>query len=391
MFFFNFPHKLIGGDDVSLDQCSLNIMPQQTLNDVEGGRLCTKAVVLLQFIVIACLILFSEDVHDLKQSVTYSLSASRTSKKPAQAPVDLKNGSSTSSAPVVVSNLREKLPNQQVCRWEGDNRECLQLLRSRIPQPHHNQRWAFFGDSTMKRLTAKLKGLNEGVRCKCSTKTTNRCKMYATFGFSKAATWTPPRSGFEGPGKFGLQNPQCQDCSGCNSVLSQCEIVPCNFSTMSYFSTEYARDVEIQTTVTNTTQETIALYLKNQKALQYPFTCVVNVGLHDMGMKNASADRVVENIDWFMMQLRPSCGKLVWIQTTATLNSGNYSQTTNMTKYVNDRVAGLLSKTEDMRNWSMIVDPFEFSKNWSHVDNVHMDESWYTHFADLFLKFKDTV
>jgi hypothetical protein len=273
----------------------------------------TRFLLALQFIVIVCLIFYSEDVHEMKKSISWSpLLSNRSGRVSFRTNNNsLSNSSGVPAAPPVWE------PSDQVCQWQLDHKECLELLRARLPPPYHNRRWAFFGDSTMARLTktGKLTNLlNTGAsmtQCNCRRRSANRCNVCETLGFVKAATWIPPNSTIEGPMLFGLEHPQCQDCSGCNPQLVECNALPCNSSTMSYFSIEFARDVEIQTTLTRTTQEAVSLYLEKQQSLEHPFTCVVSTGAHDMN-GTMTLETIIKNIDWYLGLLRRNCVHLIY-------------------------------------------------------------------------------
>lgn len=370
-----------------------------------GGSLSrTRVFIALQFIVIVCLLFYSEEIVEMKQAISWApmpskrssrnKNSSRGSDNHTQTNSSLfQNDSSSGNESTAIASWDESSDQQQVCQYQPDHKDCLQLFRSRLPPPP--RRWAFFGDSTVGHLTGigtlhtRLNRANM-TQCQCQRKSSPRCNMYQTFGFEKAETWIPPNLTKEGPGIYGLGHPQCQDCSGCNSQLVECKALPCNASTMTYFSIEFARDVEIQTTLARTSQETVSLYLEQtQHSLQHPFTCVVSSGLHDMALDGITFGIIMQNMDWYLGLLRRHCAHLVYLQMTATLNNPNFPQQEAGILQISGSMVELLSKNETMRNWATIMDPFELSKNWTHADNIHMDNDWYKRMGEMFVTFND--
>merc|ERR1719494_1417948 len=89
----------------------------------------------------------------------------------------------------------------------------------------------------------------------------------------RALQWSPPSTTVEGPLKNGLENHFCSDCSGCRGFIYESP-----FMDIEYIPVEFAKDVEVQTDDTRTTQETVAKYLKSTTRETIVF---VNTGLHD--------------------------------------------------------------------------------------------------------------
>ena len=174
-----------------------------------------------------------------------------------------------------------------------------------------------------------------------------------------------------------------------------------------YLSIEYARDVEIQTNTTGTTQESLAMWLaeaaqKDAKApapsprtdsrSQTPATpvvskaiCVVNSGIHDMAVVGITDAAYLLNVRFYLRALRGTgvCAHFVWLQTTAVSgNNTEHPQNTARIGQWNDLVRGLLEERE-FGDLATIVDPL--SKSWGHVDHVHLSSSYYLQLAKLFL------
>ena len=217
------------------------------------------------------------------------------------------------------SEQQQKLANAgQVlgsCVWAPQtnashaNTSCLEVVSERIIESYWDEieqtdlpplRWLFLGDSTMARLF-RVSGLAESFlnasiiekicydEIKCYSRKTSRCNLNRDFGYRSPilASWKVPNVSLgEGPVKYGKQNTNCQDCSGCNSNFAFCsrqsndtistpncvinKPPQCGsennelLSYGGYFSIEFARDVEIQTSRFSTTQENIAEFLQLQ-------------------------------------------------------------------------------------------------------------------------------
>lgn len=300
---------------------------------------------------------------------------------------------------ISVEGTREA--NGSICTWgEGTEAlDCISMLtrkllyfpasEPKVPQLI-SKRWVFMGDSTMAHLFRELDELATMLNsCKCQFNTAPRCNMYEAFGLTKKiGTWNRPVKGREGPAAHGLEAPHCQDCIGCQSALVECEQSPCNDTTISFIGIEFARDVEMQTELegTNTTQESVARYLKNQQCIRHPFVCVVNSGVHDMIILNEDGEAYISNVEWYLSLLQPCCKHLIWIQMTASLDDPSRPQKNSIIEVWNAKVHALL-QGELFSNWTSIVDPYNASLFWQHQDNVHLSHSYYVALADLFSPF----
>lgn len=294
-----------------------------------------------------------------------------------------------------------KRANGNMCTWSGGGPgalECTHMLSKRLlhwpalgsdVRQLISKRWVFLGDSTMARLFREVNRSAPVNTCNCQFKTAPRCDMYEAFGLTKKVkAWKQPVKGLEGPIAHGLKFPHCQDCKGCMSVLVDCERFPCNETTISYMGVEFARDVEMQTELegTQTTQESITRYLKNQKCLRHPFFCIVNTGIHDMIVLNKDGKTFIKNLNWYLTTIQPCCKHLIWIQLSAVLDDPSRPQTNSIIKVWNTKVHKLL-QGERFSNWTSIVDPYNASLFWPHADNVHLNTSYYAALADLFSPF----
>ena len=302
--------------------------------------------------------------------------------------------------------FREGLPKEgtldtfnhdRYCIWAPNTSDCSNMLSNKL---HHwslstgtpqliSKRWVFLGDSTMRFLFNHISnqtGNDAATKaCKCQTKFAPKCNMYDVFNLKKkTSNWTKPVTGVEGPRKYGLLNPHCQDCSSCTSVVLKCNVYPCNYTTTSFLGVEYARDVEMQTDDTNTTQESMALFLQRQKCIQHPFICVVNTGHHDMAILDPNGTTFIENTARYFTLLQPCCRHLIRIQSTSTRNEQDQPQKNSLIELWNGKVISLLQEKR-FQNWTSIVDPYNISMTWSHQDNVHLSQNYYKALANLFV------
>ena len=145
---------------------------------------------------------------------------------------------------------------------------------------------------------------------------------------------------------------------------------------------EFARDVEIQTvdepTKGMTTQQHVGRYLTaHPKDL-----CVVNTGLHDAKLHDQ--ERVfARNVLVYLELIKPGCTRIVWITTTAVKGVGTNVQNNSIIRL----------RDNDVLHWLLgmprvnVVDVFEESKKWEHVDNVHLSHAWYQLLADNLIEY----
>jgi hypothetical protein len=171
------------------------------------------------------------------------------------------------------------------CFWKlGNNMSCTNhLMDTRIAARNGDRvaRWIFLGDSTIWRLFSRSPLLEHlsteisGPPCpgySCENTKAGRCDNDQILGFHRVETWQVPNKR-EGPVVFGLENPFCLDCGGCLSQLLHCTppqgeavMEECEKQKPSggYFSIEFARDVELQSRLYDTTQQNFAQYLDDK-------------------------------------------------------------------------------------------------------------------------------
>ncbi|EKX40286.1 hypothetical protein GUITHDRAFT_142794 [Guillardia theta CCMP2712] len=293
--------------------------------------------------------------------------------------------------------------------WREDTEKAVGGMKSEEALQGMDRRawrWLFFGDSTVMRLFSYSRLANDlvsqggrrvqllhGDRFICDTRESRRCANQHIFGLTTARVWSPPRFELgEGPIKFGLTHPHCQDCSGCHSLFLLCRPrrqsterfspAEAQVSYGGYLSIEYARDVEMQSEESTTTQENIASFLArsfNSPALLSawkPPVCIVSAGNHDVAIPHMRLSQYVENVKWYLLLLLQQCYHILWLTNTAPA-SNNFSQKVEQTQNWDMAVRMMLQNSTELRKKTSVIDVFEASRVWRHADNVHMDEEWY--------------
>jgi hypothetical protein len=244
------------------------------------------------------------------------------------------------------------------CLWDGTLETCAVHVQHDV---------VFLGDSTMSRLALAFQGKTRRMLNENCPKHATRCDFAQYLSVSKGKWTKPPPTC--GPTDYGLQNPWCTDCSGCNAFLCENET-----HSVEYLPVEFACDVEIQTARHVTTQSVVANYLRLARKR---LTCVVNAGIHDEILD------AHEPYTLFVMQyvaaLQEACFDVVWI-TTSSVQTSSFAQK-------NERIA--TRNTNVLRAIpSMIktIDVFNATNSgrFTHADNVHMEPRYYETLSRLF-------
>jgi len=277
----------------------------------------------------------------------------------------------------------------EACTWHPSvGNPCARLLQRRLPSSEARpRRWVFLGDSTMGRL------FRHGVypsyqnrssykeswnRCGCTTEDGDRCRHYEFYGMLPATKFRPPTAS-EAPKR---QPRYCMECVTCGHSRAQCKDHRCSIDTAELHAVEFARDVEVQTAITTTTQETVAYYLHQQARESSPFVCVVNAGIHDLAhFSNMTV--LAENVLWYIDVLRPVCEHIIWVQCTAPEQHTKDVQTPELVATYNSHVQKALA-AGSAASQTMIIDSFAASKNWKHKDSLHLTEDYYKEFGRMF-------
>ena len=108
----------------------------------------------------------------------------------------------------------------------------------------------------------------------------------------------PNVSRLEGPLAYGLANPGCSDCSGCDSLLYKCVSKDGDTIELEYLAMEFIRDVELQSVLSRTSQENIMHYLAQSDSINKS-VFVLNAGLHDLLILDVLAGG--GEITWFSL------------------------------------------------------------------------------------------
>ena len=225
----------------------------------------------------------------------------------------------------------------------------------------------FLGDSTMSRTFSST----SEYKCGCqSMLQTSRCDLIEKFGMKRASKWKPPISNEEGPLSYGKKHPFCTDCSGCPSNICVGAKRTEKCIEENFISVEFAKDVEMQTGASGTTQETVALYLEKKPRTDL---CIVAAGLHDMAIPGITDTQYGNNLRWYLSLLQPHCSRMIYIGQTSVMGDPRYKQTNPRIKTWNAISSALVSNI----SFAAFVDVFESSVRGKHVDNTHMHAHYY--------------
>ena len=174
-------------------------------------------------------------------------------------------------------------------------------------------------------------------------------------------------------------------------TASNVTVVPHKYT--EYLVVEYASDVEQQTNTTNTTQQSVTLYME-QELKHYNLTtsdsvCVVNTGIHDQRLCDNKTeanclDIYRRNVQEYLRLLDRVCGNIVWISTTPVRGDVTEVQDSNRTVEWNKAVMSLLGTYYAEKSFHL--DSWKRALNHDHKDNVHFVESYYTALVELFVK-----
>jgi hypothetical protein len=198
---------------------------------------------------------------------------------------------------------------------------------------------------------------------------------------SKNWTHPDPLKG-EGPCHAGLEKHFCNDCQGCYSIMRGRTT-----DYIEYLSIEYARDVELPTATTKTTQETLGLYLELLN--ETGSVCIANAGLHDMGIDPApSPELYAANVRNYIQLLSRGCETIIWHGISAVLGHPAHPQTNILIKEWNGAVYSMIANEHpDV----FIVDVMHKSENSVHLDNVHLEDPYYTALGGMYSSFMQDV
>lgn len=266
--------------------------------------------------------------------------------------------------------------------------QCSQMIAS-VVKKKDVQEVLLMGDSSMRRLWREARAYQKGELFSSKLITTSRCDWLQSFGIEPSKVWRKPNPRKEGPIQYGLKNHWCTDCSGCNSYVvfpqgqrMEGNVPGSNFLSINYIAVEFARDVEMQSILGNTTQQTLSRYLLS-KHKTYSL-CFLYMGIHDQAIRGFRAKDYVLNVKELLELFFPVCIHIIWIEITAPRGHKIHPQTIAKTGEWNSALK-LYLDTHCHLNVSMMR-VFKKSLHARHVDNVHMHVSWYTEMARTMLE-----
>jgi hypothetical protein len=260
-----------------------------------------------------------------------------------------------------------------------------------------------FNKTIVKQVMDKCGGLSYlGFPTKTNNHMNTNVNMNTTT--TSSSYWTLPNHNLgQGPVGTGKDKtkyaPYCVNAFGYKGTL----VGDSNHS-IEMLPVEYTFDVELPTPWTNTTQETVALYLQqkqtpkqSQKQNQTPnkaqyyqspnqTACVVNAGMHDMNIPihHHTAQLYAAKVQQYLTLLQPYCGTLIWLGLSASKDDPKQPQRNNKIQEWNAAVFDMILKTmPDIH----VVDVYDKSLHSPHMDNIHLKPpDYYNPLAKLFVK-----
>jgi hypothetical protein len=233
------------------------------------------------------------------------------------------------------------LQSSKYCSWEKTLQKCYQMLEERMK---HATTWVLLGArdmSTLADFVTRKWPYHDDEMVQVTTRR-HSCQNLLYYELPPPSyPWVPRNVSLgEGPTGYGLDHRYCADCRNCWNVLvdasasGKAATANINLSSsqqqqkyVEYLVAEFARDVTIQTSLTNTTQETIAYYLRLRRPP--PQVCVVSVGLFDASIPNLSEGIFLQNVDRFLGLLQRACENVVWLSIPAVVEDESIPQYRN--------------------------------------------------------------
>ena len=247
-----------------------------------------------------------------------------------------------------------------------DQPKCLKLLDGHIQDKV--SKVLYLGDASMYQL---FKAKSQNYNCACShTVNASRCNLMEMLGLKRASHWKAPTIKESGPVAYGKEHPFCMDDSDCPSTICVDSIKKTECIEQNFLSVEFAKDVEMQTETTRTTQETVALYLKTQVRSDL---CIVGPGFNDMAIVNILDVTYSKNLKWYLNILKPHCSKVLVLGQISVTEDPKYPQKNVRVKTWNRIAAEIIRRLD----FAMYVDVFTASSAVNHVDRKRVHESFY--------------
>ena len=276
------------------------------------------------------------------------------------------------------------LPNTRVCRNHGiwhnrhyylqnasdDCRAYVSLMMRNSPK----QNWLFVGDSTIRRLVIEYRKLHGScyVAKRCGDNDCN-LKEYLDLPYaekSQFSTMIPAKS------SDSLQNQMrpCKwflyDSTGCANRVDICQN-----KKIEYLAVRWAVD-EPEPTANSTKFSLLFNYLASDKK----DICVLNIGMH---YRNVTVNGHVSNVITFIGKFIPFCHRIIWLSVNSILGDKRYPQKNQRISERNDLVMNMIiDKYPDIG----VIDMFQMSTlDIMHIDNVHLNVTYYDQAASFFL------
>ena len=210
---------------------------------------------------------------------------------------------------------------------------------------------------------------------------TRGCDWMDIFNIPRASYWNVPRKFDEGPLDIDEDSRWCTKCKNCsesevflqNSNQNGCII-------QNYIVTDYTKDLEMQSTYANTTQETISKYLDTK--LPNHDVCVMSTGTNDMKLDYMSPEKYVNNVEWFISLMLPLCKRgVIWVE----MSSSDHGVQQQKVLHWNQMVSIMItSRNKD--KFSNRVHMLKVMDTRSYLDDDYMTSGWYKNLNDFLLK-----
>lgn len=264
--------------------------------------------------------------------------------------------------------------------WEWKDEGEDPILFTQQTQIPEYKNILFLGDSTYSKMAGYLTQPWQAIFPTSAffekSGTCSRMQYYRL----QAGTWVKPDyTKGEGPGSRGVQFPFCGDCPDCKSGRINSGGRPYGWE---YLFVDYARDVEQPTRTTKTSQETVALYLKNSP---HPSRlCVVNAGIYDMMLPGMTIDLFLGNLKDYLNLIAPSCQTIVWVTIGATNLPGGPQRNENIQVW-NTRIKEMLAQQTALLPKLVYLDAWQASVKATNVDPIHKNDVHYRALGRLFI------
>ena len=232
----------------------------------------------------------------------------------------------------------------------GDER-CSKLLDGHI---HDNvSKVLYLGGSHIFRI---FKAHSQKYNCACRlTVKAPRCNLMKTLGLQRGRR---------------KEHSSCVDNGDSPSTICVDTKSGAECIEQSFISLQFAKDAEMQTESTKTSQETVSLYLKTQARSDI---CIIGPGFNDLAIPHILDATYSKNVLWYLNVLKPHCSKILVLGLISVTEDPKYPQKNARMQTWNKITAQIISRME----FAMYIDVFTASTASKHVDRKHMHEIFY--------------